>query len=258
MVEPEVTSAVPESLDESDVLSAHSVSVSFSGLMALSQVDFTVHAGEIVGLIGPNGSGKTTLLNTLSGFQKPSQGSVALRGRNILGTPPERLVRSGLGRTFQGVRPFGHLSVRENIEVGAIGVGTSRRVARERATELLEELGLTSMASQWAITLPAGSQRRLGIARAMAADPKILLLDEPAAGLYEAETTAVVDFIARIRETRGTGIALVEHDMSVVMRLCDRIQVLDHGVTLAQGSPSEVRRDPRVLEAYLGRGKRFR
>jgi ABC-type branched-subunit amino acid transport system ATPase component len=258
VIDAEAKSSGQDATTGRESLRAEGVSVSFSGLMALSGVDFTVQAGEIVGLIGPNGSGKTTLLNALSGFQRPSSGSVSFCDESILGRPPERLVRSGLGRTFQGVRPFGHLTVRENIEAGAVGVGASRRVARARASELLDELNLTSVASQWAVTLPAGSQRRLGIARAMAGDPKILLLDEPAAGLYEAETTAVVEFIGRIRATRGTGIALVEHDMSVVMRLCDRIQVLDHGITLAQGSPSEVRSDARVLEAYLGRGKRFR
>jgi len=240
------------------VLSANSVTVVFSGVKALQNVDFAVGAGEIVGLIGPNGSGKTTLLNTLSGFLQPAAGTVRLRGEDIRGWPPERLVRRGVGRTFQGVRPFGHLTVRENIEVGALGVGASRREARERTGELLEELGLAAVASSWAQTLPAGSQRRLGIARALAAQPAVVLLDEPAAGLYEAETDAVIEFIAAIRERRGTGVALVEHDMRVVMRLCDRVQVLDHGVTIAAGSPAEVRADKRVLEAYLGTARRLR
>jgi branched-chain amino acid transport system ATP-binding protein len=252
-----VTTAAPEagrSVGADDALLAEDVTVTFTGVKALDGVTFLCRPGEIVGLIGPNGSGKTTLLNTLSGFLEPASGVVRFRGRETRGWSPQQHARRGLARTFQGVRPFAQLTVRENIEVGAIGVGASRREARDRASELLEELHLTELAATWAGILPAGSQRRLGIARALAAEPSFLLLDEPAAGLYEAETDAVIDFIRRVHETRRIGITLVEHDMRVVMRLCERVQVLDNGMTLGEGSPSEIRTNERVLEAYLGTG----
>jgi branched-chain amino acid transport system ATP-binding protein len=238
-----------------DALIAEDVTITFTSVKALDGVTFLCRPGEIVGLIGPNGSGKTTLLNTLSGFLEPASGAVRFCGQRTHGWSPQQHARRGLARTFQGVRPFAQLSVRENIEVGAIGVGASRREARRRASELLEELDLGDLAATWAGILPAGSQRRLGIARALAAEPRFLLLDEPAAGLYEAETDAVIAFIGRIRETRGIGITLVEHDMRVVMKLCERVHVLDNGVTLAEGSPSEIRANERVLEAYLGTGR---
>ncbi len=237
-----------------DALVAEEVTIAFSGVKALDAVSFLCRPGEIVGLIGPNGSGKTTLLNTISGFLEPRSGIVRFRGQETRGWSPQQHARRGLARTFQGVRPFAQLTVRENIEVGAVGVGASRREARERATQLLEELGLNEVAATWAGTLPAGSQRRLGIARALAADPGFLLLDEPAAGLYEAETDSVIEFIGGIREARGIGVVLVEHDMRVVMKLCERVQVLDNGKTLAEGSASEIRTNQRVLEAYLGTG----
>jgi ABC-type branched-subunit amino acid transport system ATPase component len=243
------------SVGADDALVAEEVTVAFTGVKALNEVTFLCRPGEIVGLIGPNGSGKTTLLNTLSGFLEPAAGHVRFCGEQTRGWSPQKHARRGLARTFQGVRPFAQLTVRENIEVGAIGVGASKREARERSSELLEELHLTDLAASWAGILPAGSQRRLGIARALAAEPTFLLLDEPAAGLYEAETDAVIDFIGRIRETRRIGITLVEHDMRVVMRLCERVQVLDNGITLAEGSPNEIRTNERVLEAYLGTGK---
>jgi branched-chain amino acid transport system ATP-binding protein len=241
-----------------DALVAEDVTVTFTGVKALDGVTFLCKPGEIVGLIGPNGSGKTTLLNTLSGFLEPASGAVSFCGQPTRGWSPEHHARRGLTRTFQGVRPFAQLTVRENIEVGAIGVGASRRDARRRASELLEELGLTDLAATWAGILPAGSQRRLGIARALAAEPRFLLLDEPAAGLHEAETDAVIDFIGGIGEKRGIGITLVEHDMRVVMRLCERVHVLDNGVTLAEGTPNEIRTNERVLEAYLGTGRAHR
>jgi ABC-type branched-subunit amino acid transport system ATPase component len=233
-------------------LTAEEIEVNFSGVRALAGVSFEARKGEIVGLIGPNGSGKTTLLNVLTGFQPPTAGTVYIRGTNSRGWPPERVTQSGVARTFQGVRPFGRLSVRENVELGAIGVGASRRSARERAERLMESLALAEVASRWATTLPAGSQRRLGIARALAADPAVMLLDEPAAGLHETETDALINFIRQLREETGIGIVLVEHDMRVIMRLCDRVQVLDNGRSLAAGSPEEIRADPAVLAAYLG------
>jgi ABC-type branched-subunit amino acid transport system ATPase component len=253
-----VTTAAPEAgpgVRSDDALVAEDVTVAFTGVKALNGVTFLCRPGEIVGLIGPNGSGKTTLLNTLSGFLEPASGKVRFCGSETRGWSPQQHARRGLARTFQGVRPFAQLTVRENIEVGAIGVGASKREARERSAELLEELNLTDLAATWAGILPSGSQRRLGIARALAAEPSFLLLDEPAAGLYETETDAVIDFIGRIRETRRIGITLVEHDMRVVMRLCERVQVLDNGITLAEGSPNEIRTNERVLEAYLGTGR---
>jgi branched-chain amino acid transport system ATP-binding protein len=242
-------------VEASQSLVAEEVTVAFSGVKALDAVTFRCNPGEVVGLIGPNGSGKTTMLNALSGFLEPASGVVRFRGELTHGWPPQRHARRGLARTFQGVRPFAQLTVRENIEVGAVGVGASRREARQRADELLEELNLSDLATTWAGILPAGSQRRLGIARALAANPSFLLLDEPAAGLYEAETDAVIDFIGRIRDTLGIGITLVEHDMRVVMRLCERVHVLDNGKTLAEGTPGEIRTNERVLEAYLGTGR---
>jgi branched-chain amino acid transport system ATP-binding protein len=233
-------------------LKAQSVVVNFSGVKALAGVDFEVRSGEIVGLIGPNGSGKTTLLNVLSGFQQPSSGTVQVRGIDIRGWPPERVTRNGVARTFQGVRAFGRLTVEENVQLGAIAVGASRKEARDRADDILTQLHLTDVASRWAKTLPAGSQRRLGIARALASNPTVMLLDEPTAGLHEAETDSVIEFITELRRSRRLGICLVEHDMRVVMRLSDRMQVLDNGQTLASGSPSEIRNDTKVLEAYLG------
>jgi branched-chain amino acid transport system ATP-binding protein len=253
--EPNTTAGEPGAVaDETTgpLLRAQDVEVNFSGVKALAGVSFEVAGGEIVGLIGPNGSGKTTLLNVLSGYLVPTSGTVHVRGANSRGWPPERVARSGIARTFQGVRPFGRMTVEQNVELGAIGVGASRREARERAGAIMEQLGLTDVATRWANTLPAGSQRRLGIARALASKPDVLLLDEPAAGLYEAETDSVIEFIAQLRRSTGVGIGLVEHDMRVIMRLCDRVQVLDNGRTLAAGSSSEVRADPRVLEAYLG------
>jgi ABC-type branched-subunit amino acid transport system ATPase component len=233
------------------------INVAFKGLRALSDVSLNVGAGELVGLIGPNGSGKTTFLNVLSGFQVPSGGEVRLRGANTRGWAPERLVQAGVSRTFQGVRAFGRLSVIENIEVGAIGKHTARRVARRRAAELVTELGLGEYAEMAANVLPAGVQRRLGIARALAAEPDFLLLDEPAAGLDDVETEEIIGFIGALRLARTCGIILVEHDMRVIMKLCDRVQVLNHGKTIAVGTPAEVRQNVSVLEAYLGASRSY-
>lgn len=233
-------------------LVANDVTVAFSGVVALRDVSFSIERGEIVGLIGPNGSGKTTLLNVISRFLRPTNGSVFLGEESVLRLAPHQLARKGVSRTFQGVRPFAHLTVRENIEAGAVGVGASWREARAKADTLLEAISLADVADFWAMTLPAGSQRRLGIARALAASPVFLLLDEPAAGLYESETDRIIRLIGAIRSEQGCGIVVVEHDMRVIMRLCDRVHVLETGRTIADGTPDVVRRDERVRDAYLG------
>lgn len=233
-------------------LRAESVTVSFSGLVALSGVTFGVSQGEIVGLIGPNGAGKTTLLNVLTGFQPPTGGRVLLNDREVSGWSPQRLARAGIARTFQGVRPFGRLTVNDNVALGALGVGVSRREARARSERLLRQYGLESYAGMSASALPAGLQRRLGIARALASQPQILLLDEPAAGLNEVEGDELVSLISRLRAELGCAVIVVEHAMRVIMSLCDRLHVLDSGQTLAAGSPAEIRSDPDVRRAYLG------
>jgi branched-chain amino acid transport system ATP-binding protein len=235
-------------------LSAVGVTVDFSGLRALSDVSFSVDEGEIVGLIGPNGAGKTTLLNVLTGFQAPTDGQVLLDGRDISGWSAQRVARARLSRTFQGVRPFAALTVRENVEVGALGVGARAREARRRADELLDEYGLRASGDVPASALPAGLQRRLGIARALASHPRILLLDEPAAGLNEVEGDELVRLVSDVRDRLGCAIVVVEHAMRVIMQLCERLHVLDGGSTLATGTPTEIRADPAVREAYLGRG----
>ncbi len=233
-------------------LVAEGVTVRFGGLTALDAVDFSVKEGEIVGLIGPNGAGKTTLLNVLTGFIRASEGAVRLNGADASAWSTEKLVRHSVARTFQGARVFGRLTVRENIEVGAVGLGVAMKVARRRSDELIETYHLDDYAEHLASTLPAGVRRRLGIARALASEPRLILMDEPAAGLSESERKELVRLISEVRTTSGSGIGIVEHSMPVIMELCDRIQVLDGGQTIAMGAPAEVRRDPQVRAAYLG------
>jgi branched-chain amino acid transport system ATP-binding protein len=226
--------------------------VHFEGVKAVDGVDLHMNRGEILGLIGPNGAGKTTLVNVLSGFQRPDSGSVHLEGSDVTGWSPSRLARHGLVRTFQGVRLFSALTAYENVEVGALGAGLKRRRARETAVELLERMHLAHRADVAASSLPYGEERRLGIARALATRPNFLLLDEPAAGLNEAETDELLTTLTDIVRDFGAALLVIEHDMRLIMRLCDRIQVLDQGETISEGAPDEVRRDPRVLSAYLG------
>jgi branched-chain amino acid transport system ATP-binding protein len=206
----------------------------------------------VLGLIGPNGAGKTTLVNVLSGFQRPATGSVRLAGTHTTGWNAERLASEGLTRTFQNARLFQNLTVFENIEAGAVGVGRGRREARQSAEELLDRLHLRTKAFARASSLSHGDERRLGIARALATRPRFLLLDEPAAGLNEAESDELVQVLIAIREEFPLGVLVIEHDMRVIMRLCQRIQVLDYGKTIAIGPPDEIKRNPAVLEAYLG------
>jgi branched-chain amino acid transport system ATP-binding protein len=205
-----------------------------------------------MGLIGPNGAGKTTFMNAVSGFVELTSGRVALNGNDVTGWSPQRLVANGLVRTFQDVATFPSLSVFENIELGALGAGLSRRAARARASQLIESLGLQRVARLRASALPHGEERRVGIARALAVGPRFLLLDEPAAGLDDAESLALTDTIAKLRDELGCGVLLVEHDMRIIFRVCERIQVLDYGKSIAVGSPEEIRSDRRVIAAYLG------
>jgi branched-chain amino acid transport system ATP-binding protein len=228
------------------------VSRSFEGIAALSDVDLELAPGEVVGLIGPNGAGKTTLVNLLSGFDLPSRGKVSLGGRDITRWPPYRRGRAGLARTFQHGRLFGELSVSENVEVAALGAGCSPREARRRSAELLELLGLADRAYSPAGLLPHGDQRKLGVARALALRPRFVLMDEPAAGLHEAEIPAFAAALRFVHEEFGAGILLIDHNIALIMDVCHRVHVLDRGTTLAVGTPEEVRGNLDVATAYLG------
>jgi branched-chain amino acid transport system ATP-binding protein len=237
---------------QDDTLKVDAVTVDFQGLRAVEDVTLQLARGEILGLIGPNGAGKTTLVNVLSGFQPASAGRVHLSGTPVTTWPVWRRARAGLARTFQNVLLFPKLSVLQNIESGALAMGESRRVARGRAADVLEWLDLDHLAGQMAGTLPFGAERRIGIGRAVAARPQYLLMDEPAAGLNDAECAELGALIRRIRVELGCGILLIEHRMSLVFDLCDRVQVLEQGRTIAVGTPGEIRQDSKVRRAYLG------
>jgi branched-chain amino acid transport system permease protein len=233
-------------------LRAEGISLAFSGLQVLRQVDIELEPGEVLGLIGPNGAGKTTLVNVLSGFQAPDSGTVRLDGVDVTGRSPTRLAHDGLGRTFQAALPFPDLNGLESVAVGAMGIGVGKRGAAAVAADVLGRLGLLERAALPAGSLPPGGQRLLGIARALAIQPRYLLLDEPAAGLNEAECEDLVEILRNVLKDFGCGILLIEHDMSIVMELCLRVQVLDDGMTLCEGTPKEVQADPAVVESYLG------
>ncbi len=237
---------------QSEVLAARGVYVSYEGLTALDNVNIELRRGEILGLIGPNGAGKTTLVNVISGFQRPDRGVVSLDSHDVTTWSPHRIGRAGLVRTFQAARLFDGLSVLENVELGGLGVGRSRRAARQRAHEILDWLDIGQHASAQADSLPFGVERRIGIARALAMAPRFLLMDEPAAGLNERETDALVDTISRMRGEFRCGVLVIEHNMRLIMKLCERIQVLDQGATIADGSPEDVQANNRVRQAYLG------
>jgi branched-chain amino acid transport system ATP-binding protein len=221
---------------------------------ALVAVDLELAPDEVLGLIGPNGAGKTTLVNLLTGFDLPSAGRIELAGADITRWPPYRRGRAGLGRTFQHARLFRGLSVRENVEVAALGCGASPREARRRADELLGLLGLDRRADDAASVLPHGEERRLGVARALAIRPRFVLMDEPAAGLHEAEIPAFAAVVRSVRDDHGSGVLLIDHNVGLIMDVCDRIHVLDRGRTLAEGRPEEIRTNFDVATAYLGAG----
>ena len=233
-------------------LRAAGVSRAFEGVQALAGVTLELHRHEVVGLIGPNGAGKSTLVNVLTGFDFPDAGAVELEGKDVTRWRPHRRGRAGLARTFQHSRSFRGLSVRENVEVAALGVGASPREARRRADGLLESLQLAGYEDAPAGSLPHGDERRLGVARALATEPRFLLMDEPAAGLPEAEVPAFAEVIRSVRDDHDVGVLLIDHNMALIMGVCDRIQVLDQGRTLAEGTPAEVRGNIDVAAAYLG------
>ena len=245
--------AEPADANDTELLQARGLKVHFGGVHAVDGVDLVLQKGEILGLIGPNGAGKTTLVNALSGFQKPTAGTVLMNGHDVTGMRPHKLARRGLARTFQSVRLFPGLTVLENVELGGVGVGMRRPAARKWARELLERLKLDDMAGLYGIGLPHGLERRLGIVRALAAKPTFLMLDEPAAGLNEQESDELVDSLTLIRDDFSCALVVIEHDMRLIMRLCERIQVIDYGKTISIGTPAQVRSDPAVLTAYLGR-----
>jgi ABC-type branched-subunit amino acid transport system ATPase component len=220
----------------------------FRGLRALDGVSLSVREGEIVGLIGPNGSGKTTLLNLASGVLRPTKGRIRVGGADATGRKPHELARLGVGRTFQQIRLFAEMTVEENVEVGAV----ARHRDSERVSALLERLGLVPDRERLATTLPYGQQRRVEIARALAGEPRYLLLDEPAAGMNEAESDALLETIRAVRDDDGCAILIVDHDLRLIMRLCERIHVLAEGRTICEGTAATVRRDPAVIQAYLG------
>jgi len=235
-----------------ETLRASSVSRSFEGVQALRNVSLALGRGEVLGLIGPNGAGKSTLVNVLSGFDRPDGGTVELAGQDVTRWSPHRRGRKGLARTFQHSHAFRGLSVRENVEVSALGVGAVPREAARRASALLERLGLDRYADAPASALAHGDERRLGVARALATEPSFVLLDEPAAGLPEAEVPDFAALVRSIASQHGAGVLLIDHNMALIMETCDRIQVLDQGTVLAEGAPAEIRANLDVAAAYLG------
>jgi branched-chain amino acid transport system ATP-binding protein len=233
-------------------LRAADVTRAFKGVQALQGVTLELESHEVVGLIGPNGAGKTTLINLITGFDLPSSGRIELDGQDLTRWGPARRTRAGLARTFQQGRVFTELSVRENVELGALGVGAGRREARRRADELLTRMDLVEHADVPAGTLPHGEQRKVSVARALASRPRYVLMDEPAAGLAEHDVASFASIIRSVREGYDAGVLIVDHNMALIMEVSDRIEVLDQGKTLARGTPEEIRRNIDVAAAYLG------
>ena len=233
-------------------LTAEGIVVRFQGLTAISDVSLKVMRHEVFGLIGPNGAGKTTLVNCLTGFQRPTSGRIRLAGEDTTGWTPDRFRKQGVARTFQAGRLFRDMTVAENVEVTALGLGMSRRAAHQHAMAMLAWVGLADRADAIAGTLPYTDERRVGIARAMVLAPAFVLLDEPAAGMSDAECDDLMHTIAAIPKEFTCGVLLIEHNMSVIMGVCHRIHVLDGGRTIAEGRPDEIRQDAAVISAYLG------
>ena len=249
---PAAPAIVPAGGDMEEQLEAHDVSVNFEGLAAVDEVTVSMGRHEIFGLIGPNGAGKTTLVNVLTGFQKPTHGRVVLAGVDVTGMPPHRIGRRGLARTFQAVRLYPDMPVIENLEAAAVGTGLGRREASRRARAILEWMNFSDKAYDHADTLPYGDERRVGIGRALAMAPHFVLLDEPAAGMSDSECDDLMALISRIPQVFGCGVLLIEHNMRVIMGVCDRIHVIDSGRTIGEGTPQEIQANPAVIRAYLG------
>jgi branched-chain amino acid transport system ATP-binding protein len=251
------------------LLHAQNVTKTFGGLVAVNDVSLTVEPGSIVSVIGPNGAGKTTFFNVLTGIYKPTSGRIVFNGEDITGLRPDQITQRGIARTFQNIRLFNNMTVLENVLVGMHGrlhaglwgsifltpaVRSEEQQARRRAFELLAFVGLERKPGELAKNLPYGDQRRLEIARAMATQPKLILLDEPTAGMNPQETSEAIHLIRRLRDELGITVILIEHDMRVVMTISERVTVLDYGAKIAEGKPEEIRSNPQVIEAYLGRG----